>query len=740
MRLIDAGLSDEGRPYLVMEYVEGLPVDEYCDRRGLGIRERLELFRVICDAVQHAHDHLIVHRDLKPSNILVTGDGVPRLLDFGIAKLLASTLSEDSIPPTRTALRRLTPGYAAPEQIQGGPITPACDVHALGVLLYELLTGRHPFIQPGLDLEEVQRAVCHKPVPRPSGVVVKPVWKVDEGGRMSVSAEELAKRRGTSPKGLRRAISGDLDAVVLKACRKEPEWRYPSAGLLGEEIGRFLAGKPVAARADAAVYRTSKFLKRHAWAAVSLAVAFVALALMTAVTLVQSREVALQRDQMREVQGFLLETFGAVGPDQAVGEVVTASQLLDARAASLEQAYAGRPVLKAQMTGVLAEAYLRLGLYERAESLARRAVALSGSELGEDHPAFASALALLGLILYERGDAGAAQPILEQAVRIHRSAGRNYRVDLSRSLNDLGLVLERLSRYAEAERVYREALTIRASLLGDQHQSTGITASNLAAVLYRQGSYDEAVSAASRALRALRSSLGPDHQRSVIAQNNLAVMKIAAGQIEGAVAELRDLLERQRRLQGERHPVTAQVMNTLAGTLNRAGRYQEAEVLARRALEILGRALGPQHTAVGISSRVLGEALEGQGRHREAMEQYHAALAIQRSALSAQHPELAYLITKLGTLYQELGQVEEAVEYLREAVARNEAVYGSSSQRTLEVRLRLAMALAAEGAFQEAESLLASSRGDIAGEESTALARLRSRVESLLRERRAAAR
>ena len=567
--LIDAAATADGRPYFVMEYIEGLPITEYCDQRRLTVRDRLSLFKTICGAVQHAHQNLIVHRDIKPKNILVSVDGVPKLLDFGIGKVLVPSDSLGAPVETRTGLRILTPEYAAPEQIAGELVTTATDVYALGLLLYELLAGRHPYVSGSESLAEVERAVLESTPSRPSEAV----------------SEIAGERRSTAPAPLRRQLTGDLDNIVLKSLRKEPERRYPSAAALADDLQRHLDGLPVSARPDTLGYRTRKFVRRNL-AAVAVAVtAFLSLGATTVVTLVQSRRVAREaertrqeRDKALQVRGFLMEMFGATGGARAVGDTVTARRLLDLQTERLRTAYENQLELRADMLEVVADGYDRLGFYQAAEPLAREALDLRHRILGPTHPDVASSLNLVGWIQHELGKSKEAEPLLKEAVAIRRAAGPQYQLDLSRSLNDLGVIYNALSRYPEAESTLAEALAIRRAAHAED-RAVAITASNLAAAYYFQTRLKEAIDLQTLAMNALSKAVGPDHQRSIVALSNLAAFKRAQGDLPAAERDFRDLLGRQARLQGRDHPVTAQTMVLLATVVSE----RAAQAAARRA-------------------------------------------------------------------------------------------------------------------------------------------------------------
>lgn len=713
-RLLDAAATDDGRPYFVMEYIEGVPITEYCDQHRLSIAERLKLFQTVCKAVQHAHQGLVVHRDLKPRNILVTQDGTPMLLDFGIGKVLVPSEALGPAPETSADLRLLTPEYAAPEQVKGGAVTTSTDVYSLGILLYELLTGRHPYLAGNESRQEVERAAVEVTPTRPSVMVSQ-----GQSGAAPNAAtlQQLSDLRGAQPSSLRRRLVGDLDNIVLMALRKEPERRYPSAAALAEDIQRHLDGLPVRAQTDTFGYRTRKFVRRHAGAVAAGVVAFVALGATTGVTLVQSRRVAREsqrvlqeRDKAVEVRGFLLEMFGASGADRAVGDTVTARRLLDLQVAQAKTAYATRPELKAEMLEVLADGYDRLGLYAEAEPLAREALAERRRLLGDKHPDVSSALNMVGWIMHERGKSKDAEPVVLEAVELRRAGGEPYRTDLARSLNDLGVVYNALTRYPAAETVLTEALTIRRALLGDQHRAVGITASNLGAAYYFQGKVDSAIRVQGLAVKSLEQSVGRDHQRSIVALGNLAAFKRAAGD-KGAEADYRDLLARQTRLQGSQHPQTAFIQASLASTLSSRGRESgsepvlaEAESLYRRSLATTEVAMGPSHPQAGVILDRLGAVLLARNKEREALTNQVRAVSILRAAYGDSNQTTIAAVAGLAMVHWRLGNVPAAQRLQREVAARYTQVLGDKHGQTAFARGRLCEFLLARGdALAEAQ-------------------------------------
>ncbi len=415
-QLLDGGVAADGRPYFAMEYVEGRPITEFCDQRRLTIDERLGLFLRVCDAVQHAHRSLVVHRDLKPSNILVTDDGALKLLDFGIAKLLGGEETSDATEWTRLGRLAMTPGYAAPEQVRGEPVTTATDVYAMGVVLYELLSGRRPYRLPGGLAAEAERILLEAAPARPSVVVEA---EVEEG---TPRADERARARSSSPAGLRRRLKGDVDAITLTALRKEPERRYPTVQALADDLRRHLSGQPVSARPESRSYRVGKFAHRNRVGVAATLIVVLALVCGLVATAWQGRQRARETRKAQEIKDFVLEILGALAPERARGGEVDVRKLLDGAARRVETELAKQPLLQAELETILADLYHKLGAHEQALPLVVRGLVTRRALLGPLHPEVGTSLRLESAVLTGSDRLDEAQEAIATALEIHRQS------------------------------------------------------------------------------------------------------------------------------------------------------------------------------------------------------------------------------------------------------------------------------------------------------------------------------
>ncbi|MFQ5626538.1 MAG: protein kinase, partial [Methyloligellaceae bacterium] len=458
-RLLDGGVTPDGQPYFAMEYVDGLPIDAYCDRHKLSIPKRLHLFQIICSAVHHAHQNLLIHRDLKPGNILVTEDSEVKLLDFGIAKVLSGETSGKAPQATLTLAgeRMMTPEYASPEQVRGETVSTATDVYSLGVILYELLTGQRPYRLKTHSPAEIERTICTTEPEKPSTAIgkVKATGKSRE--EPDTDPETVSVLRSTQPDRLRKTLAGDLDNICLMALQKEPQRRYASVEQLREDLSRYLTGQPVRARADTFAYRAQKFIHRHKGAfAATLSAALLMVALVTFYTmrLAQERDRArLEAQKAEQVAAFLSGLFAVSDPGQSKGETITARELLETGAQRIEKELADQPEVQASMMGVIDEVYRSLGLYEAAQLQLQRAVQIQERTHGPAAARFA-----LAVLHHEAFDHQAAREALTPALAIWQKHPRASSAAIIEGQHLLAQINYLEGKYETADSIYRAIL------------------------------------------------------------------------------------------------------------------------------------------------------------------------------------------------------------------------------------------------------------------------------------------
>ena len=658
-RLLDGGTTDDGLPYLVMEYVAGVPIDRHADARRLTVADRLRLFLVVCDAVSHAHRSLIVHRDIKPTNILVTAAGVPKLLDFGIARLALEGGSPDGTL-TRAPGRMMTPDYASPEVVRGDHVTTAADVYALGVLLYELLTGRRPLRFATLSSLEIERVVCHVDPPRASAAAGL------DSDPPGISAATRAANRQTSAEGLRAELRGDLDAVLSTAMAKDPARRYASVDAFAADVQNYLDGRPIVARPATWAYTTRRFVARHRWP-VAAAAAFVVVLSGAAIVLsIQAARLAEERDRTarerdtaQQVVGFLTGLFEVSDPDASAGAPVSARELLDRGAERIDAELSGQPVVQARLLGTIGGVYGSLGVYDQSAALLERALDLRRSTLGVEHADTAASMEALAEAYRELARFDDAETLHREALAIKRRVGDSP-ASIASSLNDLGLTLSERGRYADAEPLLREAIETWRRLEPDASANVAVGLNNLAQTLRQQGRLDDAAAALDESIAIRRRRFGNDHPLLAHVLGHLGQVRNAQGNLARAEPLLREALAIRRKAYGDDHPDTATSFNNLASLLHDAGNLTRAEPSYRLALASTERRLGPQHPDYAVQLNNLASLLEDRGRAAEAELLFKTSLEVRRAAFGPDHPAVARALHNLGRVELGLDHVDLA--------------------------------------------------------------------------------
>lgn len=694
-RLLDGGVDSLGRPFLAMELVEGLPIDRYCDHHRLDIEARLHLFGAVCRAVQYAHQNLIVHRDLKPGNILVTHEGVVKLLDFGIASVSESGPASGVAPGRPASSRLLSPSYASPEQIEGRPVTTSSDVYSLGVVLFQLVTGRLPY-ETSAGTESLFAQVLKGDVP-PASTSFS-----EDGGNLSLGQTSRAALRSTKISRLRRQVAGDLDAVVAKALATDPAHRYPTAEQLGKDLSRWLEERPVTARRGTPAYLLRKWVRRHAVVTTlaALAVAAVSLALIAA--LWQAREANRSRGVAeheaavaQRISQVLVEVFERAKTDP-VGEKAIVETLLDPAAARIGEELEDSPEVQAALMDALGRAYLNLGRYEDARPLAEAALALRQGLHPEKHRSVAMSQRLLGEMLASFGEIERSADLLRESVETLKIVAGEEPLEIARGETILSHALGTLGDDASCETLRRRSLDLYRQHLGEEHPTVAQALNHLGGVLVRRGKAAEAEVLFQRSYGILRGAGNDDRLATVGVLGYLTQARLQRGHLEEAEGTAREALEVSLLAYGPSHPHRSFSIDNLARVLVARGAVEEAEPLARQALEIYSRGNPGGRTRTAVMNGTLLQIALVRGDLEGAEDHLLAAQKITSE------------ITPKGHLVQAMvrsleGQLRLAQGRSREALTALESAFEELHRRQSPASLSLRQTAAALVRFHEAQ-------------------------------------
>ena len=666
-KIFDAGFTKSNLPYFAMEYVKGIPITEHCDKHKLNINERINLLIQVCEGVQHAHQKAIIHRDLKPSNVLIAfqnDQATPKIIDFGVAKATAQKLTEHTM---HTEIGQMigTPAYMSPEQAEmtGQDIDTRTDVYSLGVILYKLLAGTLPFdaanlLQVG---DYAMRNIIRDKIPPKPSTRVNTLLK--ESSKSPESSTQIYS-------GLVGQLKGDLDWITMKAIEKDRTRRYGSANDLADDMQRYLNNKPIEARPPSVHYQLIKFVHRNRGGVAALSIILV-LIIATIISLsIQNTRIREERDRANieaekshQVSEFLIDLFQMSDPSEALGNTITARELLDQGAADIDEKLKDQPEIQAELMNTMGKVYQNLGLYDNAGNLIGKSLKMRREIFGNDHLDVAATLENIAILEWNKGNYAAAETHFKESLEIRLRLLGEESEEAATSLNNLGVLYATQGELEKSEPFIRESLSLRRKLLDNDHPDLAESINNLGNILYNMGNLDAAELLYRESLELDRKLLGDNHPDLAISLNNLAALLASKEDFEDAESLYKESLEMRRRLLGEKHPGVATVLNNL-GSLNiEKGDFISAEKYYRESLEIRKEALGNEHQYVASTLRGLASVLESRGEYPAAEENYKESLSIYRKIYGKQHKKTIRVINNLISLYETWGKHTQASEY-----------------------------------------------------------------------------
>ncbi len=690
-RLLDGGETDDKLPYLVMEYVEGLPIDKYCDEQRLDVVQRLELFKKICRAVDYAHRNLVVHRDIKPSNILIGGDGEPKLLDFGVAKMIDA---DAATQVTVEAKRMLTPEYASPEQVRGEPASVSTDIYSLGVLLYRLLCGRTPYrVRDNLP-SDLARAILEDEPSKPSAAL-------DMGAGSEADTTVISAQRHSSPARLRARLEGDLDNIALMALRKEPEHRYESARAFFDDIDNYLAHRPVLARPAGVLYRARKFARRHR-TGLGAAAIVVAVLIGSAVQIIEERDRAeIAAVQSEEVTSFLAHLFQSASPEFSSGDVIAATDLLAQGVAEIDE-LDDQPVVQARLLHIMGKSYAWLGYHTEGIDLMRRALVTRREHAPGDLDAIAANLNDVADIERVLSNFDEAERLFLEAQDIYRGLYGEENLEVAMIYGRLGDTYRNQVKLDDARANFESALAI-IDRLGLHDDSGAIDLrGNLALVLDDMGRTADAIALQAKVVDSSRRVDGDRHPNTIVRINNLALMQTKNGDFESALATNGEAFAYAEKEWATDFRIRAWITYNRANMLRNLGRIDEAEALHRRAIDY-------QFKHTGEDSQRYLNTLGRLGRHYLETAEYDKAgetlervieIADRMGANPSRYAGRALVL--LADVHNAAGRFDRADDYAQRAAAQEDEI---GRMWTLSALREHAESLSGRGRFAEAAAI-----------------------------------
>lgn len=658
-KLFDGGKTEEGLPYLIMEFIDGIPITQYCKDHELSVNDILKLFSTVCEAIQYAHQNLIIHRDIKPENILVNKEGRIKLLDFGVSKLLDEDLIYANTGLTKTGTWHLTPEYASPEQINGEPINTSSDIYSLGVLLYRLLANEHPYKIYNASPLAISKILTENKISKPSEVVFNKTREIDNEELSSIS------------KVNHKQLQGDLDNIVLKAMHKDPNQRYSSVQDFANDINNFLIGMPVSARADSYFYRFTKFVQRHK-VGVTLFILFNILVISSIVVIInQGRIAAKERDRAKienakfeKVNDFLTSILSSVDPSE-IGRDVKVYDILEKAAENIEEELIGQPEVEASVRSTLGNTYVNLGEYDKGKPFLDKSYNLNKNIYGEQSKETAESIHDLGLYYDWVGDYKKADSLYGKSISIFRKVLEEPAKIFGDALNNHGIIKMHFSEYDVAEKLYLEAIEISKKVEGEKTRNMAVMLNNLAYNYTDAGNFDDGRKYYKRSLAILLEVLGENRPEVGTAYNNIAWLDMQQNQYDSAEVYLERSYRLKYNLKGEDHPDVGLALNNI-GVLNiRKENFEKAEKYFLDAIIQYRKTYEIDHPLVAVSQYWLGKVYRELDQLKLSEDYYRKCLKSRIIKMPKDNWEIWDTKGELGITLLRLDEYEESEKLLK---------------------------------------------------------------------------
>ena len=677
-RLLDGGRTVDGLPYLVMEFIDGIPITECCNKNKLNVEEILKLFREVCNAVQYAHQNLIVHRDLKPGNILVTKDGIPKLLDFGIAKLIDEELVDNNEGLTRTGVWHLTPEYASPEQIKGEKITTASDVYSLGVLLYQILTGYQPYKISNNSPSVISKIITEEKVQKPSERV-KEITEINNEVNIF------------HPEKISNQLKGDLDNIISKAMNKDPLRRYVSVEQFSEDLRRHLAGLPVIAQKDTAGYRLSKFIKRHKVGFVS-SIGFIVFLIASLIAIIwQANIAASERDKalsealkVENVNKFLQDMLSSVDPTE-VGKDVKVYDVLKKASNDVGNNFSRHPDIEAAVRKTIGKTLTNLGEFDEAKPHLIKSLELNNTVYGKESYQSAESMHELALYYHWIGELNIADSLYAKSIKIFRQNEDSPPRAFASSLNDYGILKQEQAKYEESLKLLREAYNIYITNFGEKDRDVASTSNNLALTLESLKDLDGAEKYYQKSLKTYLELYGPNRPEISTLYNNLAYIYIDKEDWNKAEEYFKKSLKLKIKTLGKNHSLVGLAYMNLGALEYTMKNYKSSESNLLRALENFKTALNENHVWVGLTDFWYSKILIEKSQYKEAESYIRTALSIYKKNYPKDHPNEISANAELGIIFFYQNKYTEAEKLLVDGYEGIKKIKGENNFNTIRI-------------------------------------------------------